>query len=223
MVGIQSQISPLSLPLPLPLSYAKDNCDNLNTPAGASPTDEPLLTEHQEPNTHLHLIPRRNLAMLYDTQRELDLFNTFLHQYLALRQTHSSMHLRLSRVIQTTKWWSSIGCPLCFLCGEREAKHTVHACKRNDLRKKTLSIIRWLEDLHIPEYTSKAEGSCSICLSFYTCEEITTRALHPDFVMHHTRDSNRDLVMNSRCEVKPIIHMVIASLAAYDSQIKHAF
>lgn len=201
------------------LSCSKDDHDDLQTPVCASPKDESFLNGSQGSKMHLHLIPRRNLAALHDTQKEMDLFNTFLREYTARRQINSLMHLRLSRIIETTKWWSSIGCPLCFLCGEIDAEHTLHTCKRNDLRNKTLPIIRWLEELRIPQYTSKAGEPCSICLSFYTCGEATARTLHAGFFMCHTRSSTKDLVPDSCCEIKPIICMAIASLAAYDGQI----
>ncbi|KID81819.1 hypothetical protein MGU_10842 [Metarhizium guizhouense ARSEF 977] len=93
-----------------------------------------------------------------------------------------------------------------------------NACKRDELRNKTLSIIRWLEDLRIPQHTSKG-GSCSICLSFYACGEAADTTRDSDVGTHRTRDSLNDAYSDGRCEIKPIIRMAIASLAAYDGHL----
>ena len=209
--------------------YYTTNCLNdLETQFCASPTGEafpigphrpPLSSKTtQDSNKHQYIIHGRNLAALHDKQQELKSFNVFLHQYLTRRQSSSLMHERLSRMIETTRWWGSIGCPLCFLCKGAEAEHTLHRCKRDELRNKALSIIRWLENLRIPQHTSKGE-SCSICLSFYACGEAAGTTQDSDFGTYCTRDSMNDPYSDGRCEIKPIIRMAIASLAAYDGHL----
>lgn len=126
-------------------SYATDGRDDSETHIRVSPTGEIFFTGPEstlfssstirDPNKHLYLIPGRNLAALHDTQQEMNLLNAFLHEYLIRRQSNSLIHDRLSRMIET-RWWGSIGCPLCFLCEDTETEHSLHTCKRDDLRNK---------------------------------------------------------------------------------------
>lgn len=147
-------------------------------------------------------------AATYDIQKELNSFNKFLHEYVTTRQSIDLMHERLSRMLQTTKWWSSLSCPLCFLCGDMEAEHTLRTCKRDKLHRKAISIMRWLDDLRIPQRIAEGTRACSLCLTFCACGEgvATTGILH-------------ELYSEGRCEIKPIVCMAIASLAAYDNDL----
>ncbi|KAK9443851.1 hypothetical protein VB005_02376 [Metarhizium brunneum] len=206
--------------------HAINGCGDPDSYVRASPTGEAVFTGPEsipvrpstirDPSKHLYIIPEQVSTALLNTQKELDSFNEFLEKYLNRRQSNSLMHYRLSRMIETTRWWRSIGCPLCFLCGETQTGHTLQGCKRDVLRNKTLSVIRWLEDLRIPQYTSTGGRSCSVCSSFYACGEATATAQDENF---GTKESTRDPYSDGRCEIKPIIRMAIASLAVHDSVI----
>ena len=198
-------------------SYGTNGCDDCQTHFHASPAGEtasiglevalaPLPAHDTDKSPHLIL--GRDLVAVHDSEEEMKSFNIFLHEYITQRQSGRLMHERLRRVIETTRWWRSNGCPLCFLCENTKAERTLRTCKRNALRNKALSMIRWLEDLRIPRYTSQTAGACSLCLSFYACGEADAVSRGHD-----------NLYTDSDCETKPIMCMAIACLAAYYAQL----
>lgn len=124
----------------------------------------------------------------------------FWTKYRLGKSTPFQVRHRLVQALQTTKWWDSLGCTLCFVTtGNPKPDHKLSSCPRNEQHPQVNQTLQWLETLDILTDSYPGRGYCSLGWLFHPCSYIA--------------DSSRD------CDRRSIILEVIAVLCTHQEHI----
>ncbi|KAK2922712.1 hypothetical protein FoTM2_017565 [Fusarium oxysporum f. sp. vasinfectum] len=132
-------------------------------------------------------------------------------------------NLKLWTLGEQLEKWCSVGCQLCYVCGDMGLDHKLddYTTAGSEVARRLLG---WLETLHLDRFVG-ARGNCSLCTETnQICEDIAIGLWVCDASTEEETNRWKRKYMSATdpdglCGNKPAIRRAIAALCAFDEQL----